>query len=455
MLSGHLSQGEEFMSRNKSLGNLSVALLLIAAIMLVAPGSWAQNSYKTLHRFKPGKGGVDSVGGIIFDQSGNLYGTTVYGGDVDEGTVFKLIPQSDGSWSEDVLYSFCSRTSCTTGYNPFTRLIFDAAGNLYGTTTIGGDGQFGEGGTVFKLAPNSNGPWTESVLYNFCSAANCGDGATPMAGLIFDQSGNLYGTTSAGGAGQYGGGGTVFKLAPNLDGTWTESTLYQFCSLTNCSDGANPFSALIFDAAGNLYGTAYSGGGSNRCYKGCGLVFELAPNSGGGWAESVLYSFCPLNKCRDGSDPAAGLIFDQAGNLYGTGSYGGDPACNEGAGCGVVFELTRDKNGSWTEQVLHSFQGRSGAEPNDLTFGPAGNLYGSTGGGGDLSGCFAGCGVVFKLAPNSNGGWKETVLHTFFDHPGANPGLGSLIFDANGNLYGETAGDGNIQTFGSVFEITP
>ena len=164
------------MSRNKSLGNLSVALLLIAAIMLVAPGAWAQNSYRTLHRFKPGKGGVDSVGGIIFDQSGNLYGTTVYGGDVDEGTVFKLIPQSDGSWSEDVLYSFCSRTSCTTGYNPFARLIFDAAGNLYGTTTIGGDGQFGEGGTVFKLAPNLDGTWTESTLYNFCSAANCGDG---------------------------------------------------------------------------------------------------------------------------------------------------------------------------------------------------------------------------------------------------------------------------------------
>jgi hypothetical protein len=120
-----------------------------------------------------------------------------------------------------------------------------------------------------------------------------------------------------------------------------------------------------------------------------------------------------------------------------------------------VFELTRNKNGSWTEQVLHSFRGRDGAEPNGLTFGPAGNLYGTTRGGGDLSGCFAGCGVVFKLAPNLNGGWKETVLHTFFDHPGASPGGGALIFDANGNLYGETAGDGNIQTFGSVFVITP
>jgi uncharacterized repeat protein (TIGR03803 family) len=452
MLSGYLSQGEEFMSRNKSLGNLSVALLLIAAIMLVAPGAWAQNSYKTLHRFKQDKGGVDPIGSVIFDQSGNLYGTTMFGGEVDYGTVFKLIPQSDGSWSENVLYSFCSRTSCASGAYPYASLVFDAAGNLYGITELGGANG---GGTVFKLMPNSDGTWTGSVLYSFCSATNCADGGTPIGSLILDQSGSLYGTTSEGGAGQYGVGGTVFKLTPNSNGTWTESTLYHFCSLTNCSDGANPLSVLIFDAAGNLYGTTYRGGGSSRCNGGCGVVFKLTPDSGGGWTESVPYSFCPLDKCRDGSGPAAGLIFDQAGNLYGTASYGGDPACNDGGGCGVVFELTRNKNGSWTEQVLHSFRGRNGAEPNGLTFGPAGSLYGTTRWGGELSGCFAGCGVVFKLAPNSNGGWKETVLHTFFDHPGANPDLGSLIFDANGNLYGETAGDGNIQTYGSVFEISP
>lgn len=205
------------MSRNKSLGNLSAALLLITAILLVAPGAWAQNSYKTLHRFKQGKGGADPVGGLIFDQSGNLYGTTLYGGDVDQGTVFKLIPQPDGSWSKDVLYSFCSRTSCTTGANPFASLIFDAAGNLYGTTTSSGAN--GLGGTVFKLAPNSNGTWTGRVLYSFCSLTNCDDGGTPMAGLILDQGGSLYGTASAGGAGQFGPGGVVFKLTPNLDGT--------------------------------------------------------------------------------------------------------------------------------------------------------------------------------------------------------------------------------------------
>ena len=273
------------MSRNKSLGNLSAALLLITAIMLVAPGAWAQNSYKTLHRFKQDKGGVDPIGGVIFDQSGNLYGTTMFGGEVDDGIVFKLIPQSDGSWSENVLYSFCSRTSCASGQYPYASLVFDAAGNLYGTTELAGANG---GGTVFKLMPNSNGTWTGSVLYSFCSATNCADGGTPIGSLILDQSGSLYGTTSEGGAGQYGVGGTVFKLTPNSNGTWTESTLHHFCSLTNCSDGANPLSVLIFDAAGNLYGTTYRGGGSSRCNGGCGVVFKLTPDSGGGWTESVL-----------------------------------------------------------------------------------------------------------------------------------------------------------------------
>jgi uncharacterized repeat protein (TIGR03803 family) len=166
------------MSRNRSL-NPGAALVLITAILLVAPGAWAQNNYKTLHRFKQGKGGVEPLGGLIFDQSGNLYGTTMFGGEVDQGTVFKLIPQSDGSWSEDVLYSFCTRTSCASGQYPYASLVFDAAGNLYGTTELAGANG---GGTVFKLAPNSNGTWTESVLYSFCSAANCADGGTPLGG---------------------------------------------------------------------------------------------------------------------------------------------------------------------------------------------------------------------------------------------------------------------------------
>jgi len=438
------------MSRNKRLGSLSGALLVIVitVILLVVPGAWAQNNYKTLHKFKQGtRDGQDPSGGLVFDQSGNLYGVTFYGGAEGVGVVFKLTHQSDGSWRKDILHSFTG----VDGYYPSGGLVFDAKGNLYGTTQGGGTAG---AGTVFQLAPNSNGTWTESVLHSFCSLTNCSDGVSPVAGVIFDEAGNLYGTASGAGGGH---GGVVFKLTPNSNGAWTESVLYTFCSLSNCTDGADPSSALIFDGAGNLYGTTQYGGRFTcphpRGTVGCGVVFKLAPNSGGGWTETVPYTFCPLNKCYDGSAPTASLIFDQAGNLYGTTGYGGDPACNgEGVGCGVVFELTPNANGSWKEKVLHSFRGRNGAEPNDLTFGPAGDLYGNTKWGG-VNGCFNGCGVVFKLTPN-NGGWKETALHTFVDHSGAGPG-GSLIFDANGNLYGVSGGDGNGHTFGSVFEITP
>jgi uncharacterized repeat protein (TIGR03803 family) len=438
------------MSCNRSFTSLRVVVLVAAMVVLVvAPGAWAQSNYKLLHRFKPVNGGVEPSAGVIFDAAGNLYGTTLYGGvdcRGDCGTVFKLTPQSDGNWREDILHAF----SGGDGQGPVGSLIFDANGNLYGTTYLGGTTG---AGTVFKLTPNSNGTWTESVLYTFCSLGNCTDGVSPEAGVIFDQAGNLYGTAYAGGGGKFGNaGGVVFKLTPNSNGTWTESVLYTFCSRTNCNDGESPYAGLVFDATGNLYGTTYSGGTGARGRG--GVVFKLAPDSGGGWTESVLYSFCPLNKCRDGSNPGAGLIFDQAGNLYGTTQYGGDPACNtEGSGCGVVFELTPNKDASWAEQVLHTFRGGTGAEPNGLTFGPAGDLYGDAA-GGRASGCFNGCGVVFKLAPNSSGGWKETVLHTFVDQPGAGP-VGSVIFDAEGNLYGAGAGDGNIHTFGVVFEITP
>jgi uncharacterized repeat protein (TIGR03803 family) len=438
------------MSRNKNLGRLSEAMLVaITVILVLAPGAWAQGTYKILHRFRQGTGdGLDPTAGLIFDQSGNLYGVTEFGGAADIGAVFALIRQADGSWKEDTLYSFLGGTD---GLYPYGDLVFDEKGNLYGTTSLGGAS---DAGTVFKLAPNSDGTWTESVLYSFCSLANCTDGVSPIAGMIFDRAGNLYGTASGGGGGRFGNaGGVVFELAPNSDGTWTESVLHTFCSLANCSDGENPTAGLIFDESGNLYGTTPYGG--SGCYgRGCGVVFKLAPNSGGGWTESVLYSFCPFNKCRVGSSPTTGLTFDQAGNLYGTTRSGGDLACGVGGGttgCGVVFELTPNANGSWKEQVLHSFRSRNGAGPDSLRFGPAGDLYGSTVWGGDLNRCLYGCGVVFKLAPNSNGGWKGTVLHTFVDHPGATP-VG-VIFDATGNLYGTTYGD-QVTTFGSVFEIT-
>jgi uncharacterized repeat protein (TIGR03803 family) len=222
--------------------------------------------------------------------------------------------------------------------------------------------------------------------------------------------------------------------------------LYSFCSLDGCRDGADPYRAgLIFDPAGNLYGTTENGGNS-QCTatgNGCGVVFELIPNADGSWKQTVLYRLCSRSSCGDGTNPQTSLIFDRAGNLYGTTVNGG------AAGFGVVFQLTPNADGSWREKVLHSFRGGDGGGPQaSLIFDHAGTLYGTTANGGIHN-----YGTVFKLVPNSDGGWHETVLHAFYDRPGALPEAG-VIFDSAGNLYGTTFGDSNT-TFGSVFEITP
>jgi uncharacterized repeat protein (TIGR03803 family) len=435
------------MKRNTTLGRLS-AVVLVASILPLAlsPGAWAQAKFKTLYEFTGSKDGQYPVAGLIFDQAGSLYGTN--GGAHTDGTVFKLTTNLDGSWTESVLYSFCTLTNCADGASSYAGLIFDAAGNLYGTTVYGGASG---GGVVFKLTLNSDGSWTESVLYNFCTLTNCADGAFPAARLIFDQVGNLYGTTVVGGAHD---SGTVFQLTPTADGRWKEKVLHHF---TYGKDGGSPYAGLIFDAAGNLYGTTMLGGTS-----GSGNVFKLTPNADGSWRENVLHNFCSVTNCGDGAEPFAGVIFDQGGNLYGTtwvgGSRGSCP--DSGSGCGVAFELTPNSEGTaWKERVVHRFTGGAqGGEPRaGLIFDRAGNLYGTTELGGALSLCEfagrAGCGVVFKLAPNSKGAWSETVLHRFVNHPGARP-LAGLIFDAAGNLYGTTLGDGTA-THGSVFEITP
>jgi uncharacterized repeat protein (TIGR03803 family) len=434
------------MKRNKTLG-MRGAVLLVASILtlLSLPGAWAQAKFKTLYDFAGSKDGEYPLSDLIFDQAGDLYGTN--GGALTVGTVFKLTPSSDGSWTETVLYRFCTLTDCADGASSYAGLIFDAAGNLYGTTVYGG--AYG-GGVVFKLAPNADGSWTESVLHSFCSLTKCADGSFPSASLIFDTAGNLYGTTVMGGAHDFG---TVFQLTATANSRWKEKVLHHF---TGGKDGASPSASLIFDTAGNLYSTTMFRGAF-----GTGNAFRLTPKTDGSWREIVLYSFCTLTNCGDGAEPFAGLIFDQGGNLYGTtwvgGSRGSCP--DSGSGCGVVFELTPNSEGRWKERVVHRFTGGAqGGEPRaGLVFDHAGNLYGTAELGGALSLCKfagrAGCGVVFKLTPNSNGAWTETVLHHFVDHPGARP-LAAPILDAAGNLYGTTLGDGTT-THGSVFEITP
>lgn len=418
-------------------------LIVLAATLLLLTGAAAATNLKTLHVFELGNGGNSPPAGLIFDQAGNLYGTTGAGGTYNQGVVFELTPKADGGWTERVLYNFCSVTNCADGGRPAAGLIFDSTGNIYGTAVEGGSGF---SGVVFELTPNAHGSWSETVLYSFCSVTNCADGWFPLAGLIFDTKGNLYGTTELGGKGAtcYSSCGTVFELTPHSNGSWTEKVLHSFCAGQSCRlDGQFLRSGLTFDGAGNLYGTTQSGGASYG-----GTVFKLTPKTNGSWTEKILYSFAGGD---DGAEPLASVIFDQAGNLYGTTGAGGDPSYCERQGCGAVFKLAPNQDGSWNESVIHRFTTPDGGRSPfaNLTFDIAGNLYGTTEYGGDSS-CH--CGVVFKLAPNSNGGWSETVLLSFDDDPGARPVAG-VIFDAAGNLYGTTYGEKSAK--GSVFEITP
>ena len=333
-----------------------------------------------LHTFQ-GTDGATPTGGLVIDKAGNLYGTTALGGGHNLGLVFKLAPEPDGKWSETVLHSFQG----TDGVNPTGDLVIDKAGNLYGTTESGGGHN---SGLVFKLAPDTNDEWIETVLHDFQGT----DGATPAGGLIFDRAGNLYGTTSSGGTHN---NGTVFKLSPDASGEWSETVLHSF---QGSPDGANPYAGLIFDRAGNVYGTTYNGGVLS--FGGVGTVFKLSPEPNGEWTETVLHIFQttgpPNFQTTGGSRPQARLIFDRAGNLYGTAAVGGS------GGVGVVFKLSREANGEWTETVLRSFQGfPDGAEPmGALIIDAAGNLYGTTTAGGNSANCFiGGCGTVFQITP--------------------------------------------------------
>jgi uncharacterized repeat protein (TIGR03803 family) len=411
------------------------AALAIFTVALLVTSTWAATNWKekVLHNFGNGTDGDYLYGGLISNAAGNLYGTTYQGGTFGHGTVFELTPAAGGGWTEQVLHSFGNGTD---GAYLYGGLILDAAGNLYGTTYVGGT--YGHG-TVFELTPTAGGGWTELVLYSFCSQTNCTDGGFPRdGGLIFDAVGNLYGVTTEDGA--YGGG-TVFELTPTAGGGWTEQVLHSFSSYPG--DGAGPYGSLIFDKNGNLYGTTQGGGTFSN-----GTVFELTPTAGGGWTETVLHSF--NNNGADGFHPADGVIFDTAGNLYGTTLDDGYFGCPRGTYCGTVFELTPKAGGGWTEQVLHRFNGTDGDIPSGLIFDAVGNLYGPTADGGDYGG-----GTVFELTPTADGGWTETVLHSFGNSgTGAVVPVGDLIFDAAGNLYGTSEGGGTYGG-GTVFELTP
>jgi uncharacterized repeat protein (TIGR03803 family) len=347
----------------------------------ISGGGW---SYRVIYSFRGGQDGVGPTGTLAVDSAGNLYGTTQAGGSSacsgGCGTVFKLIPSSGGGWSENVLYRFDG----SNGQQPYAGVTLDAAGNIYGTTFVGGSRNcFGGCGVAFELT-SSGGQWNETILHSFTGGS---DGAYPVAPLIFDVQGNLYGTTAQGGVGSCGGTacGVVFELIPSSGG-WTESVLYSFKG--GKQDGGSPGGALVFDLSGNLYGTTSGGGSFQACNDGCGTVFELTP-SANAWTETVLHKF---QAGKDGAVPYnVALVLDQGGALYGTTLLGGRNACN----CGTAFKLTPNSNGKWTRSSLYAFDGRHGSNPNaGLIFDATGNLYGTAGGGGA-----AGFGVVFEITP--------------------------------------------------------
>jgi uncharacterized repeat protein (TIGR03803 family) len=331
---------------------------------------------------------ADPTGGVIMDSTGNLYGTTMFGGGTF-GSAFELSPTLAGGYTESNLHDFSGTTA--DGGEPTGDLLVDSAGNLFGTTSIGGSYQ---AGTVFKLSPAPGGGYSYSILYSFTGTTV--DGGQPNGGLVMDSAGNLYGTTMTaaippGGSINDQGFGTVFKLAPTAGGSYTETTLYVFKGF----GGSTPRAGLIMDSAGNLYGTTKLGSGNFG--SGYGTVFKLTPDMNGVYTESSLYNFTGGG---DGGGPLGALVMDGAGNLYGTASYGGGGTANCTNGCGTIFKLTPATNGNYTETTLYSFAGGSsgGGPAATLIMDAAGNLYGTTfsGNGINVTGG-ADAGNVFEI----------------------------------------------------------
>jgi uncharacterized repeat protein (TIGR03803 family) len=420
-----LLAGGDRMKGNESPLTIARSLAVFATLLLfVGYAIAAGPTERVLYRFRGGNDGSAPNAGLVADKAGNLYGTTDAGGSACQGgcgTVFELSPGTGGRWNETVLYSF---TGGGDGATPEAGLVFDTAGNLYGTTISGGSS--GDG-TIFQLAhPHTpGGPWTVNVLHNFVGNT---DGKYSIGSLVFDKMGNLYGPTLFGG--QFGGG-TVFRLAApaKQNGAWTLNVLHSFQGV---NDGIDPDGALIIDKKGVLYGTTNDG-----------KVFNEVPPPPGhsDWTFGVLYSFNYVLGL------SGGVIAGRKGVLYGATAQGG-PA-NEG----TVFQLTppRTRGGVWTETTLYEFAGGSdgGFPLNDLALDKAGNLYGTTENGGA-----SGLGTVFKLTPAQHGFWTKTSLHDFAGgRDGSGPGAG-LIFGRQDLLFGTTVKGGSSGN-GTAFAVAP
>ena len=404
------------------------AFLAGAAILLLSSHTVASGLHaplQILHRFSSGKGGGDPSGPLLGDAAGNVFGNAESGGSSGVGVVFELTRAARTPWPEQVLHAFIG----SDGAYPFGGLTFDGQGNLFGST-FSGSGNAG-GGVVFELSPNGRN-WSYAVLTGFGNADST-SGSNPNGGLVFDAAGNLYGTTQLGGSvvctHSVGPCGVVFELSPGKSGSWAETVLYSF---RGPPDGAYPYSPLLFDGAGNLYGTT-SEGGSGKCNDGeglvigCGTVFELS-NSGGTWSKTTLYNFTK----HEFGDPGSPLVFGADGSIYSTAGYD-------------VFRLAQS-GGKWTKSTIFEFtEGIAGTIPSSgVVFDGQGNLYATTASSG-----LEGYSTVSELAPpvGGTGEWTLTTIDQFGKGLDSIQPRGGVLVGTKGTLYGaasNTAGKGYV-----------
>ncbi len=398
-----------------------------------------------LHQFLGAPDGAFPYAGVTVDAHGAVYGTTFSGGTgncnlysgTGCGTVFKLTPKKSGGYSENVIYSFQGGND---GSYPFSGVIIDSGGALFGTTYRGGGSlQFG---TVYKLTPKNHG-YVESIIYNFESSGG-NVGALPYAGLVAGKHGELYGTSISGGA---HGQGAVYKLTRTRNG-YVASLLHSFLSDGQHSvEGVEPYGPLLIDAYGSLYGTTYASAGGGNCFEsGCGTAFRLSPTaSGKAYTESILYDF---HSSSSGAYPMAGLAFAPDGSLIGTTSEGG--ATYGGVVFDVVPFTSAADSGGYAEIPLHQFGTVTGDGQNPqggVVFDTSGAMYGTTVEGGSN-----GAGTIYKLTPSAGGGYAYAVLLNFGYSNGEGP-TDTLTIDGTGALYG-TTGRGGCCGDGVVFKLT-
>jgi uncharacterized repeat protein (TIGR03803 family) len=455
----------------KSWTAISRAFAVAAVTVGLAASSFGAGSETVLLTFVNKSDGSLPFGGLTIDAKGNLYGTTDLGGSgaTAEGTVFKLTPKASGGFTFQTIHTFLQGEG--DGGNPAGSVVLDAAGNIYGTTS---NGQIGGCGIVYELSPTKSGTWKETILHKFRGNK---DGCNSSGFVIFDEAGNLFGATASGGGGLNNtfcnnGCGTVFELTKLANGKFTEKVIHRFTGEN--ADGRNPLGGLVFDKSGNLWGTTQVGGHSqsSTCSADrlCGTVFELTPNANGTWTESTLFSFSDNST---GFNPVTNLVIDDEGNLYGTTVNGGPSLQGlvfkltpEGNGK-VTESIVHDfGSGGCCTDGVHPFNG--------LTIDAAGSLYGAVqGGGGTTTVCTGGdvdtgCGIVYKLTPNaSKTRWEETILYAFFGKSdGATPLDDHVAVDANGNVFGSASEGGDVGVHehcagdmpggcGVVFEVQP